>query len=774
MEKVNNNWKKTDETTSITDIVFEYLRHWKWFIVSIFIFLTIGAIIILVTQKQYKSSLSILLNEEKGSKAGAAEFDLDALGLLSTTNNIENEVAIISSPDLMRSVVDSLNLQTVYYINKRFRKTELYTQSPIFVNLDSSEKNTISDIEFYIIKEGNEYLISGIYVDDKIDQNINQKIQSLPTKIKLNEIVSLNIRLTGENIVDGEKYYVSINNITSTVSALCSTLSVSPTSKSSSVLNIALTGNNTAKGAAILRELVKQYNEMNVNIKNEIAYNTAIFINDRLKEISMELGDAEENVVDFKQRNQITDLNTEAQLFVQQTGQQEQKLMEVETQLNVISLIERFVNDPTNRYSIIPNIGISDIGLTQIISEYNNKLLNSEVQLKGMGEENPTRIRLAEDINNMRNNITGSLKNVKQAYNVSKQDILKQSSSTKSRVLSVPQQERGLIEKVREQRIKENLFLFLMQKREETNLSIASTANKARIIASPQVDIPPIAPKSKVIILSVLILGILTPVVVIYVINLFKTQIRSRNELEELSDVSIIGQISKNEIKDQIVVQYGFNSGIAEMFRSLRNNINFIFKHRANQVILVTSTTTGEGKTFICANLGMSYALSGKKILLIGGDIRNPKLKNYVNLGGKKGLSDYLVSDDSWRNYVNKSDLNNNLQVMVAGTIPPNPNELLMSPRLNTLLSEAKEEYDFVIIDTAPVGLVSDTYLINEHVDITLYVVRENITPKAAVNFINDQKEDEKLMNMYLVLNDSSLDSGYKYGYGKAYGYETK
>ena len=772
----NKNWKDTSTPTSVTDVIFDYLRYWKWFILSVAVFLIIGVAIILVTQKQYKSTLSILLNEDKGtSKGNAAEFDLEALGLLSTTNNIENEVAILSSPDLMRSVVDTLNLQTVYYVTQRLRKVELYNQTPFLITLEPVDKKGIGNIQFYIQKNGTEYEVSGTYEDllASEEKKINKKIESLPFHIELEDAI-LKIELTGKTVIEHEKYYVQINNIYSTVSALNDALSVSPTSKTSSVLNIGLIGYNTAKGAAILRELVKQYNEMNVKMKNEIAYNTAIFINDRLKEISIELGDAEENVVDFKQKNQITDLNTEAQLFVQQTGLNEQKLMEVETQLNVISLIERFVQNPANKYSVIPNIGIADAGLAQIINDYNNKLLVSEVQLKGLGEENPTRIRLTDDINNMRSSISNSLKNVKQTYNISKQDLLKQSSSTKSRVLSVPQQERGLIEKVREQRIKENLFLFLMQKREETNLSIASTANKARIIVSPQEDILPIAPKSKIIILSVLILGFLCPIVIIYVVNIFKTQIRSRSELEKFSEVPILGQIGKNEVKDQVVIRSNQSSGIAEMFRSLRNNLNFVLKHKVNQTILVTSTASGEGKTFISINLSMSFALSGKKVLIVGGDIRNPKLKNYVELSGKKGLSDYLISNDSWRNYINNSGLNDNLKVMVAGTIPPNPNELLMEPRLKEFMLEAREEFDFVIFDTAPVGLVSDTYLIDEYVDVTLYIVRENVTPRAAVDFMNMQKEEGKLINMYLVLNDSYLDSSYRYGYGKEYGYDSK
>lgn len=771
MEKVNKNWENLNNTTSVADTVFEYLRYWRWFIASVAMCLIIGAIVILVTQKEYKSSLSILLNEDKGASKSnaAAELDLNALGLLSTTNNLDNEIAILSSPDLMYSVVDTLNLQTVYYINKRLRKIELYKESPFSVSFESTKRDNIGNIEFYIEKNGAEYEVYGA----SENHSIHEKLQVLPAKIKVDDI-ELTIQLTGKEIVDGEKYYVLINDVSSTVSSLCGGLTVSPFSKTSSVLNLVFLGNSTEKGSAILRELIKQYNEMNVNIKNEIAYNTAIFINDRLKEISVELGNAEENVVNFKQENQITDLTTEAQLFVQQTGENDQKLMDAETQINLISLIERFVNDPNNKLAVIPNIGISDLGLTQIISEYNSKLLNSEVQLKGMGQDNPSYIRLTADINNMHNSIVNSLKSVKQSYNVAKQDILRQSSSTKSKVTSIPQQERGLIEKVREQQIKENLFLFLMQKREETNLSIASTANKARIIVSPQENTPPIAPRSSIIILVALALGLVIPILVIYVMSLFKTQIRNRSELEKLSTIPIIGQIARNAVKDQIVIQTNQNSGIAEMFRSLRNNLNFILYHKVNQLILVTSTTTGEGKTFISLNLSMSFALSGKKVLLIGGDIRNPKLHKYLKLANKKGLSDYLADEDSWEDYVSDSELHDNLKIMQSGTIPPNPNELLMSSRLKEFLASAKKEYDFIIIDTAPVGLVSDTYLIDEYVDATLYIVREDVTPKAAVNFINAQKEEGKLMNMYLVLNDSHLDSNYKYGYGKAYGYQIK
>lgn len=773
MEKMEKFSENNNENSSVLlDTLYDYLKYWKWFIVSIICSLAIGVAVVFVSQKQYKSSLSILLNEDKGSnKTSGPEFDLGTLGLLSTTNNIENEIAILSSTDLIRSVVDSLNLRVTYYIVDNLKKVELYGNSPWFVTVETiGEKDINENIAFYLKKAGKGYEMEGTYGDEEI----HEKITALPAKVKIGNNAVVHIKTTEEQILDDEKYHITINRLSATVAGLFRNLTVSPTSKTSSVLNLSLVNNNTQKGSALLRELVKQYNEMNIKINNEIAYSTSLFINDRLKEIAIELGDAEGSVVDFKQKNKITDLTAEAQLIVNQTGQNEQKLLEIETQLNVIALIERFVNDPNNKYKIIPNIGISDVGLAQIIGEYNNKLLNSEVQLKGMGEQNPSYIRLTEDIENMRSNIVHSLNNVKQSYLVVKKDLVRQSTTTKARISSVPKQEQGLIEKVREQRIKETLFLFLMQKREETNLSIASTSNKARIIISPEEDLLPIAPKAQIIVLSALILGVLIPIVIIYVLSLFKTQIKDRQELEKLSQISILGEIGNNESKANIVVESNQTSKIAEMFRTLRNSLNFAINYQNHLIIQITSTTKGEGKTFISANFAMSLAISGKKILLVGGDIRNPQLNKYFDVKQKKGLSDYLGSDDTWQKYTHKSNLSQNLQIMMAGTLPPNPNELLMSERLETFLTEAKKEYDYVLIDSAPVGLVSDSYIINKYCDMTLYVTRENYTPKTAVNFMNIQQQEKKLNNMYLVLNDAQLDNSYKYGYGKDYGYETK
>lgn len=776
MEKIENRQQEINNTSTIADTLSEYLRHWKWFIISIIICMVIAFFVIQKTQSEYKISLSVLLNEDKTSKSNTSSgLSLDELGLLSTTNNLDNEISILSSPDLMAQVADSLNLQTTYFIRKGLRKEEIYNQSPVIVKYEGNEERFPGIIEFFIQKIDNEFMLEGYLKQANGNQyKITRQIQAFPATITLPDSLGIiEIQRTEKNFTDNEKYHISIVSLPTIVGILCNGLTVSQTTKGASVLDLNLLIYNREKGAAILRELVRQYNAMNVQVNNEMALNTSLFINARLKDIAVELGDVEKEVVDYKQRNRIADLSAEAQLSIQQTGQNKDRLMEVETQLNVISMVERFVNNPNNKYKVIPNLGVSDPALSQIITEYNKKVLTSDALLKNTGEENPTRVRVTEEIDNMRAGISNSIRNVEQAYKISRQDLQRMSKGTQSHIQSIPQQEKGLLEKVRQQQIKENLFLFLMQKREETNMAIASTSDKARIIVSPEWKGSLVAPRSKNILLSAFLIGILLPITVIYIINLLNKNIRSRSDFEKLGRISVIGEIGRNKDKKAIVVQSDQSSGLSEMFRSLRNNLSFILKPEDKRIILVTSTIASEGKTFISANLSLSFALSGKKVLLVGCDIRNPKLRKYLNVDEKKGLVDFLIGDtsDNWKKYINNSTLNSNLDILFAGTIPPNPNELLLSSKLGLFFAQIKEEYDIIILDSAPVGLVSDSYLINQYTDVTVYVVRENLTPKTSVNFINLQKTGNKLNNMYLVYNDSQLDNSYRYGYGKKYGY---
>lgn len=781
MEKINNqnNNKHIDNSTLLVDTLFQYARHWKWFIASFVLALCIAIGVIVTTTKQYKPSLSILLNEDKSPKSASSDLlDLESLGILSTTNNIENEIIVLSSPDLMRIVVKSLYLNVSYSQKSLLREIEIYKKTPFRVAIASEVDAFVGNCNFSITKINEGYQIQGVYTQFNVEKVVEKFTENLPYDLVLNDNTKLNISLTGEDIIEGEKYFVSVHDLESTTYNMASKLSVTSASQKSSVLNLSIMVNNTSKGIDILNELVHQYNEENTKLNNEIAFNTALFINERLKEISVELSDAETEVVQYKQEHNIADLSSEAQLFVSQTGENERNLMEAETQLNVLRYIQNFIGNPDNRTKIIPNMGISDVGLSQIIQDYNSKLLASDQLLKGTGEKNPARVRILEELDNMLVGISGSLANVKETYTVTRNDLQRRSFTTQSRIRSVPKQEKGLIEKVREQKIKENLFLFLMQKREETNLSIAATSKKARTIASPQTNLLPIAPKGKIILLAFAILGVLVPIIIIYVRNLFRVNISNRDEFERISSVPIIGEVALNTTEKFVVVDQQ-QDAISEMFRSLRNNIRFASAKTSGLTILTTSTIASEGKTFVSINLALSFAYTDKKVLIIGGDIRSPKVHERLGIDSsksKRGLSDYLITENSdWKSYlITPYTELNNFHVLPAGTIPPKPNELLLNLKLKDMLEEAQAEYDYIVIDSAPVGLVSDSYLIGQYVDLTLYVVRENKTPKAAVNFINMQQADNKLKNMYVVLNGTELTNTYKYGYGKEYGYKAK
>ncbi len=771
-----------EESIDLVETLYRYLKHWKWFILSMGIALFIAAGIILITKKEYNPSMSILLNEEKSGRGASASemFDVNMMGFLGTTSNIENEIIVLNSPDLMDRVVRALNLNVSYYQKDFLRKVELHHKSPYTVTITSPVDAYRGLAELEIDRKDEGYQISGTYRINSLNYEIDiiQVAKELPVTIQLDEETSLQLALSEQPLKEKTTCYVEVRSVQATTRNFLTKLSVANSGKKSSVIDLSMLVHNTQKGVDLLYELLDQYNDLNLQVNNEIAYNSAIFINDRLKEISQELSDAETKVVEYKQEQRIADLGTEAQLFVTQSEENEQQLMELETQLNVLTMIQDFIKNPDNHTKTIPNMGVSDLGLAEIISAYNTKLLASDQLLKGTGEKNPARVRVFEELDNMREGINNSLANVRETYMVGLKDLRQRANVTLSRISSIPKQEKGLIEKVRNQKIKEELFLFLMQKREETNLSIAANAEKARIIASPRMNISPVSPKTKIILLAFLILGVLVPVVCIYVLELFRTKIGSREEFERLSQVSIIGEIGTNKTGKDLL-EKGEVDALAEMFRTLRNNIRFALRKRKGMALLMTSTVSNEGKSFVSANLALSFAYTGKKVLLIGGDIRNPEVHAYFNPGGihsTRGLSDYLADDAvDWKDYVFTPMIEApTLHVLVAGTIPPNPNELLMEPRLEALIAEAKTQYDYVLIDSAPVGLVSDSYLIGEHTDMTLYVVREKQTPKTAVNFINMQRQEEKLKNMFVILNDVELSRGYKYGYGKGYGYQKK
>lgn len=773
MQKQEKN-SSTAETFDLISTLKEYFRYWKLFVALLSFSVLIATILYLTTSSKYSVTSSIILKENDNSANTGSLAGLEDLGLISTTSNIDNEIAVFKSPDLMSEVVKSLEIQTTYWENVGLRKTELYKETPFFVMLEGLVLKSTENVELNIEVSKETIYAKGVYKYEGGEAEFSSALEKLPGYIDLPNkggrlFISKNEAIQKEFT---STYYVKIHSVEDIAISIIKNLSVLVETKNASVLNMNIIAENKDKGKDILMELVKKYNEDNVKEKNQIAFSTSIFINERLRDIAVELGSVEKDVENYKQGEGITNLTAETQLYIEQTGFNEQKKVEIETQLGIVNMIEGYIGKSENKNKPIPNIGITDPALVEAITKYNTKLLEYEQVRASMGDGNPMKKQLLDELSQMHRNIEQSVFSVKTAMVLSKKNLDIQNSSILSKIHSLPKQERGLLEKMRQQQIKENLYLFLLQKREETNITMAANADKAKMIIKPRLILQ-VAPDLMKIYAFSLLIGLLLGMAIVYMKGLFRVTISSRKELEELTSISIIGQISKNEGGESIVVDKGAKSSLVELFRNLRNGIGFVLGNREKFVVMITSTIAGEGKSFVGSNLAVSFALNAKKVIILGLDIRNPQLVHNFGISSSKGITSYLNGDvDNWRELVRPYDKQPNLHIIPAGVVPPNPNELLMNPLLNQLIDEVKEEYDIVILDTAPVGIISDTYLLAKYPDITLYIVREGYTHRDSATFINEQKETDRFSNMYLVLNEVDKKSdNYRYGYGRTYGY---
>lgn len=775
---------KAENEIDLREIIFKYLIYWKWIALSVFAFLLLGIFVYFKMDSKYSVSTSILLKEDKGAGASSAGAlgGLADLGLLSTTSNIDNEIAVLTSPNLIKQVVLDLELYTSYYRCGFLKDVEVYKQCPYYVKLaDTSPVQLDGDLELLIEQESNGGIkLEGKYTVEKEKIDINERLESLPGFVTLPEKLGrLYIEKRQIQVKDStelsDNYKVYIQNAQYLAFDLAEDISVVTSTKKSSVLDIGLTVLNVEKGIDFLNSVVASYNAVNVQDNNEIALNTSDFIDDRLKVISKELGSVENDLVNYKKEQGIADLGAEAKIFVEQTSNLEQRRISIETQIKTIEFVEVFIQQKENNYKFIPNLGIIDPGLSEVIARYNASLLGYQRLERSTSSDSPSRIKALQELNNTRESIEGAVNNVKKALNISKNEVDRQVLQLSSRVRSVPSQEMGLLEVTRQQQIKQSLYLYLMKLKEETNITMASTSDKAKVITDPIIPKEPTSPKRNIILLASIFLGLVIPIAIIYLRDLLKVAVSDKQELESLLKVSIIGEIIKKETDgNAIVVNPRDTSPIVELFRALRNNIQFMLGSENNKnVILVTSTIPGEGKTFVSINLAVSFTLSDKKVLLIGVDVRNPKLAIDMNFKKGAGLTSYLSgSEPNWKSLLVHLKDHPNLDILQAGAIPPNPNELLMKPEMKELLVQARADYDIIIMDSAPVGVVSDTFLLGSLADMTVYVTRENVTPKRAIDFVNTIREDNKLPNVCIVYNGAELSKNKKrYGYGHTYGY---
>lgn len=778
--------EQSEEQVNIQELLFRYLIHWPWFVVSIIICIACAWGYLRLTTPIYNISATVLIKDEKKGGGASMSSELEKMGLegfVSSSSNVDNEIEVLRSKSLAREVVNNLGLFVTYMDEDEFPSKELYHTSPILVSLTHQEADKLPGrMEINMILQPTGALGVQITVGEKEYRKQFDKLPAVfPTDEGTIAFFANNDTLSAvcpENITKERHITAFINRPFSVLKEYVSSLSIAPTSKTTSVVVISLENTNTRRGRDYINKLLEMYNINANNDKNEVAQKTAEFIDERIGIISKELGSTEQDLENFKRSAGITDLSSEAQIALTGNAEYEKKRVENQTQINLVMDLQRYMKG--NEYEVLPsNIGLQDAASAGAIDRYNQMLVERKRLLRTSTENNPTIINLDTSIRAMRTNVQATLDATLKGLQITKEDLAREASRYSRRINDAPTQERQFVSIARQQEIKSGLYLMLLQKREENAITLAATANNAKIIDEALADDNPISPKKTIVYLAALVLGVGLPVGVIYLIGLTKFKIEGRADVEKLTSLPVVGDIPlADEKTGSIAVFENQNNLMSETFRNVRTNLQFMLENGKN-VILVTSTISGEGKSFISANLAISLSLLGKKVVIVGLDIRKPGLNKVFNIPKKEhGITQYLTNTTAnLMDFVQPSDINKNLFILPGGTVPPNPTELLARGGLEKAIETLKANFDYVILDTAPVGMVTDTLLIGRVADLSVYVCRADYTHKAEFTLINELAENNKLPNLCIAVNGLDLNSrkyGYYYGYGKYgkyYGY---
>ena len=778
--------EQSEEQVNIQELLFRYLIHWPWFVVSIIICIACAWGYLRLTTPIYNISATVLIKDEKKGGGASMSSDLEKMGLegfISSSSNVDNEIEVLRSKSLAREVVNNLGLFVTYMDEDEFPSKELYHTSPVLVSLTHQEADKLPGrMEINMILQPTGALGVQITVGEKEYRKQFDKLPAVfPTDEGTVAFFANNDTLSAvcpENITKERHITAFINRPFSVLKEYVNSLSIALTSKTTSVVVISLENTNTRRGRDYINKLLEMYNINANNDKNEVAQKTAEFIDERIGIISKELGSTEQDLENFKRSAGITDLSSEAQIALTGNAEYEKKRVENQTQINLVMDLQRYMKG--NEYEVLPsNIGLQDAASAGAIDRYNQMLVERKRLLRTSTENNPTIINLDTSIRAMRTNVQATLDATLKGLQITKEDLAREASRYSRRINDAPTQERQFVSIARQQEIKSGLYLMLLQKREENAITLAATANNAKIIDEALADDNPISPKKTIVYLAALVLGVGLPVGVIYLIGLTKFKIEGRADVEKLTSLPVVGDIPlADEKTGSIAVFENQNNLMSETFRNVRTNLQFMLENGKN-VILVTSTISGEGKSFISANLAISLSLLGKKVVIVGLDIRKPGLNKVFNIPKKEhGITQYLTNTTAnLMDFVQPSDINKNLFILPGGTVPPNPTELLARGGLEKAIETLKANFDYVILDTAPVGMVTDTLLIGRVADLSVYVCRADYTHKAEFTLINELAENNKLPNLCIAVNGLDLNSrkyGYYYGYGKYgkyYGY---
>lgn len=776
-----------DEETSGFDyktFLVKLLMYWPW-ITGCVLAALVGAFFYLKTQTPlYTVSSSVLIKNES-SKSGNSGASLADLGFVtSSTQNFDNELEILRSRTLLKKVVTSLDLYIDYTLPGSFRPTELYKQSPVKVWITPEEADRLGSAKVDLHFKQNQLYEVTITHNAQEWKKVIEKLPavfSTPAGVFTFSADSLQPASHVPELIQAK-----ITSPNWVAASFRGRLNVAATNKTTTIAQLSLTDSQVARGSDFLNKLVELYNEEGNNDKNEVAAKTAEFIDERINIINRELGTTESELASFKQRAGVVDIANDASQAAGEQASYERAYAENEVQLSLMNHLKNHILSTENQYEVIPaNIGLTNGDLNTVVERYNEMLIERKRLLRTSHEDNPAVQSLNASIEVMRNSVMAAIQTAEKGLQINRQALKTQTRKFAGKVSDAPVQEKEYLSMSRQQEIQANLYLMLLQKREENNITLASTANNARVIDEPLAG-GQVSPQSSQIYMLAMVLGLGFPVGILFLWGLLQFRIKTRADVERITRLPIIGDIPLTEkAKDNaIVIRENRNELMEEVFRSVRTNVQYMLSE-GQKVILFTSTTSGEGKSFSAGNLACSFAFMGKKVIIVGLDIRKPGLNKVFQLSHKGvGISQYLADPQhtDLLSLCQKSTISDNLYILPGGSIPPNPTELVARPALDQAISILREHFDYVILDTAPIGMVTDTQLIARVADLSVYVCRSNYTIKSEFKLVNALKEEGKLPHPCVVINGIDMDKretgsyyGYgkygKYGYGKKYGY---
>lgn len=782
--------QETQERQSAFDFAVLYrtiILNWYWFILSLVICGGLGAIYLRYATPKYQSTAKLLIkDDDSNSKRGQSLQNMTNLGIISNSAGIDNEMEILTSHSIAEDAIRDLKLYVDYSTKGRIKDIILYRDQPLNVDIDRAHLERLNQpVDLTITRNGTTYIVSGTYsvpTDENESEgpfSLNRKFTSLPATIATRAGIITISSNNGHSLHDGQTLKVEVLSPKMASNKYVGELQVAQTSKTTSIAQLQLTDEVPQRSLDYLKQLAIVYNRQANEDKNIVALRTEKFINSRLQKINAELGKTEGQLQNYKQQNGMVELKLNAGNAVTNQNESELKLADMQTQIELFSTIAQEVESSSRNLSqVIPsNVGLDDQSSTSLINKYNELVLERNRLLRSASENSPVVEPLTVQIRELNGNIRRAISTARQNLQIQRDALAAQVSKFNEQVAETPQQERMLTQIGRQQEVKSGLYLMLLQKREENSISLAATADKGKLIDDPQL-VGKISPKSAIIMLIALLLGLAIPALVIFLLQLFRYKIEGHEDVARLTKLPIIADvaIASNTAKGKadIVVHENQNNQMEEIFRSLRTNLQFML-HEGQKVVLFTSSTSGEGKTFTAANLSVSFGLLGKKVILVGLDIRRPRLAELFGINDHRhGITNLLVKDAPTAADVQEqilpSGVNKNLDLLMAGPIPPNPAELIARSSLEAIIKALKDKYDYIMIDTAPVGLVTDTLQIARVADASIYMCRADYTPKSNFELINALANEKKLPNMAMVLNGIDMSKkkyGYYYGYGR-------